>query len=98
MRNLPAHHEHQAESKKEENQCRDAVLNPDDFVIDGKDAAAPEALIRVMLFMDSAMWNCVCRLHDIFTILAQHLLPNHRQQQVSELDHVRRVNGGFSFA
>jgi hypothetical protein len=49
---LPPHDHHQSEAKQEKQQCRDAVLNPDHFVVDGKNVRSPEPL-RMMRCMGS---------------------------------------------
>jgi len=95
MRDLPAHHQHQQEAKKQKRQCRDAVLDADDLMVGGKDVRAPEPRIFMMLCMDSGMWNCVCRLHVFNQLLAQHLLSDRCQTRVSELYSTTRVNGGL---
>ena len=55
MRDLPAHHQHQAEAEQQENQRRQAVLDADDLVIGGEDVLAPEARLFVMRFVDAAV-------------------------------------------
>src|SRR5438067_9318536 len=41
IRQLPAHQHHQAESKEEEHQPAEAVLNSDHFVVGGKNVFSP---------------------------------------------------------
>src|SRR2546427_3368925 len=73
MRNLPAHHQHQAETEKQEKQRRDAILDADDFMVRGKNVFAPEPELLVRSFMDSRMRNCVSGwLH----VLNQYFMSN----------------------
>ena len=61
MRNLPAHHQHQAEAEQQEAQRRQAVLDADDLVIGGENVFAPEARLFVMGFVDADVRHRVCR-------------------------------------
>src|ERR1039457_4619530 len=63
VRDLPAHHQHQAKSKQQERQRGDAVLEADDFVVGRKNVGAPEARILMMSFVNAAVRDCVCGLH-----------------------------------
>src|SRR4029453_1774054 len=55
IRQLPAHQHHQAESKEEEHQPAEAILNSDHFVVGGKDIFSPPPelvmLVRVRFVM-----------------------------------------------
>ena len=48
---LLAHDQHQHETKKQEHQRGDTVLDADDFVIGTEDIFRPKALLMVMLFV-----------------------------------------------
>ncbi len=84
MRDLPAHHQHQAKTKQQKAERGEAVLQADDFVVRRKNVFAPEARFLVVRFVRFRVRNCVngC-LHGL--ILRQFLLHlvqhHHRQQQ-----------------
>ena len=65
MRDLPAHHQHEAKTKKQEEQSGDSILNADDLVIGGKNVSAPETRILMMRFVDSRLRNSVSSGHDL---------------------------------
>ena len=68
MRDLPAHHQHQAKPKEEEKESRDTILNADDFVIGRKNVGAPETRILTMRFVDPWMRNSVSSGHDFYFV------------------------------
>jgi len=55
MRDLPAHHQHQAKAEQQEEQRRDTVLNPDDLMVGGKNVVAEEAAFFVVRLVGSRM-------------------------------------------
>src|SRR6266853_929121 len=49
IRQLPAHQHHQAESKEEEHQPAEAVLNSDHFVVGGKNVFSPPSELVMLV-------------------------------------------------
>ena len=49
IRQLPPHHQHEQETKKEESQSRNTVLNADHLVISGKDPLLHKADVMMVI-------------------------------------------------